>query len=148
MTHRGITHSILAMVLFHNLLVILLTKMGIQPKESAFLGVIFCVGYLTHLILDELYSVDFQGKRLKVSFGTALKLTTLSSRRDIVNTAVFLLLVVVSSTNMLNPPIAKMYLSGDLTYLDSQRATGFLRFYDGLLYPKFWDKAYSNFLPK
>ena len=30
-------------------------------------------GFMTHLILDELYSVDFRGVRLKKSFGTALK---------------------------------------------------------------------------
>jgi len=32
------------------------------------------VGYLTHLVLDELYSVDFMDTRIKASFGTALKL--------------------------------------------------------------------------
>lgn len=33
-------------------------------------------GFLTHLVLDEIYSVDFRGVRLKKSFGTALKLWT------------------------------------------------------------------------
>jgi hypothetical protein len=32
------------------------------------------VGYLTHLILDELYAVDVMDTRVKASFGTALKL--------------------------------------------------------------------------
>jgi hypothetical protein len=31
------------------------------------------VGYLTHLILDEIYSVDVMDTRIKASFGTALK---------------------------------------------------------------------------
>lgn len=31
------------------------------------------VGYLVHLLLDEIYSVDITGRRLKASFGTALK---------------------------------------------------------------------------
>jgi hypothetical protein len=31
------------------------------------------VGYLTHLTLDEIYSVDVMDTRLKASFGTALK---------------------------------------------------------------------------
>jgi hypothetical protein len=31
-------------------------------------------GYLTHLILDEIYSVDVMDTRVKASFGTALKL--------------------------------------------------------------------------
>ena len=31
------------------------------------------VGFLTHLILDEMYSVDVYDTRIKASFGTALK---------------------------------------------------------------------------
>jgi hypothetical protein len=37
-------------------------------------GGFLTIGYLTHLILDELYSVDVMDTRLKASFGTALKL--------------------------------------------------------------------------
>ena len=32
------------------------------------------IGYLTHLTLDEIYSVDVLGAHIKKSFGTALKL--------------------------------------------------------------------------
>ena len=32
------------------------------------------MGYLMHLVLDEAYSVDFNNKRIKRSFGTALSL--------------------------------------------------------------------------
>ena len=32
------------------------------------------IGFLTHLILDEVYSVDVMDTRIKASFGTALKL--------------------------------------------------------------------------
>jgi hypothetical protein len=32
------------------------------------------IGYLTHLVLDEMYSVDVMDTRVKASFGTALKL--------------------------------------------------------------------------
>ena len=32
------------------------------------------IGYLTHLILDEIYSVDVMDTRIKASFGTALKI--------------------------------------------------------------------------
>ena len=37
-------------------------------------GGFLTIGYLTHLILDEIYSVDVMDTRLKASFGTALKL--------------------------------------------------------------------------
>lgn len=35
------------------------------------------LGYITHLILDECYSVNLSGFELKRSFGTALKLLSL-----------------------------------------------------------------------
>jgi hypothetical protein len=36
-------------------------------------GFVF-LGYMTHLVLDEIYSVDVMGRRIKSSFGTALKI--------------------------------------------------------------------------
>jgi len=36
-------------------------------------------GYLLHLLLDEIYSVNFMGSTLKKSFGSALTLFTRSS---------------------------------------------------------------------
>jgi len=38
-----------------------------------------CGGYLIHLLLDELYSVNFMGSTLKKSFGSALTLFNRSS---------------------------------------------------------------------
>ena len=38
------------------------------------LGITGTMGYLMHLVLDEAYSVDFNNKRIKRSFGTALSL--------------------------------------------------------------------------
>ena len=32
------------------------------------------IGYITHLVLDEMYSVDVMDTRIKASFGTALKI--------------------------------------------------------------------------
>jgi hypothetical protein len=37
-------------------------------------GLFVSVGYVIHLVLDEIYSVDLTGARVKRSFGTALKL--------------------------------------------------------------------------
>ena len=36
-------------------------------------GIILFVGYITHLVLDELYAINLAGLELKRSFGTALK---------------------------------------------------------------------------
>jgi membrane-bound metal-dependent hydrolase YbcI (DUF457 family) len=72
--HRGIWHSLLAMA-FVSLLTALVFKYVLDRADGvAWLGAAFmAVGYLTHLILDELYSVDVMDVRLKASFGTALK---------------------------------------------------------------------------
>lgn len=80
--HRGIWHSVLAGVLC----ALLAATASFQLlAQSAWLAwshamAIGC-GFLIHLLLDELYSVDLEGARLKRSFGTALKLT--DSRRPL-----------------------------------------------------------------
>ena len=72
--HRGIWHSGLAaiavglggVVISHQVL-------GRTAWESWLVGAFVTLGYLTHLILDELASVNLLGKRIKRSLGTALK---------------------------------------------------------------------------
>jgi hypothetical protein len=46
-----------------------------RPEGVAWLAAGFMMfGYITHLVLDELYSVDVMDTRIKASFGTAFKL--------------------------------------------------------------------------
>lgn len=73
--HRGIFHSVLAALFFCFLTASLYYRFSEHHSAYAWLmgGFVF-IGYITHLILDEVYSVDFEGARLKRSFGTALKL--------------------------------------------------------------------------
>jgi hypothetical protein len=72
--HRGVFHSLLAAVFFCFLSTIVLHDVFALPGALAWLsGCFIVVGYLIHLLLDELYSVDMMGVRLKKSFGTALK---------------------------------------------------------------------------
>lgn len=73
--HRGAFHSLLAVVFMAMLMVnisfyILHKAAYIAWNSGLFIG----IGYLVHLCLDELYSVDLNNKRMKKSFGTALKL--------------------------------------------------------------------------
>lgn len=70
--HRGMFHSIPAAV-FSGQIVFFLTTGTIE--ERIFKGFALSAGYLSHLILDEICSIDSTGKqlRLKKSFGTALK---------------------------------------------------------------------------
>jgi hypothetical protein len=54
-----------------------------RSAESAWIaGLMVGIGYLTHLVLDELYSVDLLNSRVKRSFGTALKPFSLADPRS------------------------------------------------------------------
>jgi hypothetical protein len=73
--HRGVWHSLLAMVLCAFVTAWVFHKLLGRDESVAWLAAAFMgAGYLTHLILDEIYSVDVMDTRVKASFGTALKL--------------------------------------------------------------------------
>src|SRR5690606_34174184 len=73
--HRGIWHSILAGLLFWFLAAIVFKQLLGRHEGVAWLGGVFLfVGYITHLVLDEISSVDVLDTRIKASFGSALKL--------------------------------------------------------------------------
>jgi membrane-bound metal-dependent hydrolase YbcI (DUF457 family) len=73
--HRGMFHSIPAMLIFG--LLIYLEYHGDRNVRLLLAGGVM-LGFLSHLILDEIYSVDFNGVRLKLksSAGSALKLVS------------------------------------------------------------------------
>ena len=73
--HRGIWHSLLAMVFCALLTSCIYYRLLQRDSGVAWLAAGFLAfGFLTHLILDELYAVDVMDTRIKTSFGTALKL--------------------------------------------------------------------------
>jgi hypothetical protein len=73
--HRGIWHSILAGLFSAAATAIAFYYVLGRPEGVAWLAAGFLfVGYLVHLALDEIYSVDVMDTRIKASFGTALKL--------------------------------------------------------------------------
>ena len=72
--HRGIYHSILAAISFSLLGGWISLKYFDCSGDFAWaMAISILCGYLTHLILDELYSVDLNNYEIKRSFGTALK---------------------------------------------------------------------------
>ncbi len=72
--HRGIFHSVLAAVFFAFLTAISYKHLLGRHEGVAWLAAGFMfVGYLVHLVLDEIYSVDVMDTRIKQSFGSALK---------------------------------------------------------------------------
>src|SRR5215475_15934044 len=76
--HRGIFHSQLAAVFFLFASAAAAYHLfGLPSITSWLLGCFVALGYMIHLLLDEIYSVDITGARIKKSFGTALKLASL-----------------------------------------------------------------------
>ncbi len=74
-THRGSIHSLVAAVLFMFLMTAFAHHvMGETPFVSWLFGLFVFLGFVLHLVLDELYSVDFMNHRIKRSFGTAFKI--------------------------------------------------------------------------
>ena len=73
-THRGVWHSWIAGIACAFATVLIFYYVFDRPDGVAWLaGGFLLVGFLTHLILDEMYSVDVIGNHIKKSFGTAFK---------------------------------------------------------------------------
>ena len=71
--HRGMFHSIPAMLIAG--LVIYLGYHSPDRRLRVLLGIGIVLGFLSHLVLDELYSVDLRGMKVKLNkfAGTAVK---------------------------------------------------------------------------
>ncbi len=69
--HRGIFHSVPSAVIFGCLLYLIFGPEIDHIDLQIAMGFTGTCGYLSHLVLDEVYSVDFEGRRIKRSFGTA-----------------------------------------------------------------------------
>lgn len=69
--HRGIFHSIPFIIAAGE--AVALSLMNLTPPERLLIGASVTIGAFTHLLLDEIYAVDFTGRKLKKSFGTAIK---------------------------------------------------------------------------
>ncbi len=73
--HRGVFHSILAALFFALLMTCISYYCLHRDILHAWLnGIFIALGFIVHLLLDELFSVDLSNSRMKNSFGTALKL--------------------------------------------------------------------------
>jgi membrane-bound metal-dependent hydrolase YbcI (DUF457 family) len=71
--HRGMFHSIPAMLICGLLIYLEYQSPNVSTRYTLALGVM--IGFMSHLVLDEIYSVDFNGLKvsLKSSAGSALK---------------------------------------------------------------------------
>ena len=73
--HRGAVHSVIAGFLSMQVATVISFHFyGKDEFTSWLIGFMMFIGFMIHLLLDELYSVDFMNRRIKRSFGTALKI--------------------------------------------------------------------------
>ena len=98
--HRGIFHSVLAGLFFMTLTADIFSRILGEPSALAWLtGLFVFIGFIIHLALDEIYSVDVEGRTIKKSFGTALKL--FDTRSLVASTVMAVALVAVA---VVSPP--------------------------------------------
>ncbi|PVZ68348.1 metal-dependent hydrolase [Pelagibaculum spongiae] len=73
--HRGSWHSLICCVCCSLALVnICFHFIGLPAFLSWLYGLFLSAGFIVHLLLDEIYSIDISNAKIKRSFGTALKL--------------------------------------------------------------------------
>ncbi len=93
--HRGMFHSIpVALIWGVGTTILVHIFFGLNELISWVYGFMMSFGYIVHLILDEIYSVDLGNRRMKKSAGTALKFFKLKSSIDkIQNLLIYLTLI-------------------------------------------------------
>ena len=116
--HRGVFHTLLAGVFFCFLCATVLHEaFALSSALSWLSGFFILFGYLIHLLLDELYSVDMTGMRLKKSFGTALKPISFGNLK-----ASMALVIVTLGLYFFVPEFASfMHEAGDVKLADALR---------------------------
>ncbi|MEN6450746.1 MAG: metal-dependent hydrolase [Thermoguttaceae bacterium] len=97
--HRGMFHSLPAAAIFGEIAYLL--SSGEDWRLRAFTAGAVVLGYVSHLLLDEIYSVSWKhGPRLKSSFGTAMKLFGPSW---LGNTSAYVKLLLLAAVILLEP---------------------------------------------
>jgi hypothetical protein len=91
MVHRGISHSLPACAVWGALTYLYYPSSYHIVRIWMSLAVM--LGFLSHLVLDEMFSVDLNNQRLKTSFGTALKFWAPSALSTVAIYAILFFLV-------------------------------------------------------
>jgi membrane-bound metal-dependent hydrolase YbcI (DUF457 family) len=97
--HRGIFHSLPVALIFTEIAFLVCTTGDINVRYYKAGGVL--LGFMSHLILDEIWSIDLRHFRLKSSFGTALKLWSESK----IATGMAYLIVAFTTLLVLHDPV-------------------------------------------
>ena len=121
--HRGVWHSWIAGIACAFATVLTFYYVFDRPDGVAWLaGGFLLVGFLTHLILDEMYSVDVLGNHIKKSFGTAFK--PIDMRNPI------------GSAAMGAAALALLFLTPSISV-----------FYEGITSKQMWSSLHQRLLP-
>ncbi len=109
--HRGMFHSLPAAAIFGQLGFLLAPGENVQLRVYQAGAVV--IGYVSHLLLDELYSIEwYRGRiRLKHSFGSALKLFSRNWRPSFL---VYLLLAILTYGVVKEPGWTKLHFQDQL----------------------------------
>lgn len=105
--HRGMFHSVPVALIWGVLTAILMHLFfDLDALISWIYAIMMSFGYIVHLILDEIYSVDLGNKRIKKSFGTALKLFRVKTQADkiqniLIYLSLFFLFTLAPDTTMI-----------------------------------------------
>ena len=74
-SHRGLFHSVPMGIFLAQVTILIFYNFSSADKTfSIFAGFFILYGFLIHLLLDEVFSIDVFGMEIKRSFGSALKL--------------------------------------------------------------------------
>ena len=74
-SHRGLFHSIPMGIFFAQATILLFYNiLELERTFSLLAGFFIFFGFITHLVLDEIFSINVLGMELKRSFGSALKI--------------------------------------------------------------------------
>ena len=123
-THRGVWHSWIAGLACAFATVLIFYYVFDRPDGVAWLaGGFLLVGFLTHLVLDEMYSVDVLGNHIKKSFGTAFK--PIDMRNP------------VGSAAMAAAAVALLLLTPSISM-----------FYEGITSRQMWTSLHQRLLPQ
>lgn len=149
--HRGMWHSIPAAFIAAIVAFLLSSNPDIGIRLYQAWAVL--LGFLSHLVLDELYAVDLNGRRLKKSFGTALKFWGSSPWA---NYSTYVKLAVVGLLAV-NDPMLQIAIEQDETRLPSVAKTAIQNFqyaairkwlpHDNLTHQEFNQKNLLPILP-
>lgn len=118
--HRGMFHSLPTALIFGELTFLL--SSGVDERLRLFKAGGVVLGFLSHLVLDEIWSVEFFSKHpgLKKSFGTALKIF---GKGWLPNLFTFALLAAITVVTLNEPMWLKQYCQ-QLPDAKSQQTAG------------------------